>query len=42
MTDYYGRVLGLSVVERNKDRVFLASKIGLEAIELVKGKARLA
>ena len=38
MIDYYGRVLGLSVVERNKDRVFLASKIGLEAIELVKGK----
>ncbi|HEX2511818.1 MAG TPA: VOC family protein, partial [Xanthobacteraceae bacterium] len=38
MIDYYGRVLGLSVVERNKDRVFLGSKIGLEAIELVKGK----
>jgi catechol-2,3-dioxygenase len=38
MTDYYGRVLGLSVIERSKDRVFLASKVGLEAIELVKGK----
>jgi catechol-2,3-dioxygenase len=37
-TDYYSRVLGLSVVERSKDRVFLASKTGLEAIELVKGK----
>jgi catechol 2,3-dioxygenase-like lactoylglutathione lyase family enzyme len=38
-TDYYGRVLGLQVVERSKDRVFLASKQGLEAIELVKGEA---
>src|SRR5687767_1577446 len=36
--DYYGRVLGLSVVERGKDRAFLASKGGLEAIELIKGK----
>jgi len=36
--DYYSRVLGLSVVERGKDSVFLASKGGLEAIELVKGK----
>ena len=36
--DYYGRLLGLSVIERSKDRVFLASKQGLEAIELVKGK----
>src|SRR3954470_2101270 len=38
LTDYYSRVLGLAVVERSKDRVFLASKVGLEAIELVKGK----
>lgn len=38
-TDYYSRVLGLSVVERGKDRVFLASKVGLEAIELIRGKA---
>ena len=38
-TDYYGRVLGLQVIERGKDRVFLASKQGFEAIELVKGKA---
>jgi catechol 2,3-dioxygenase-like lactoylglutathione lyase family enzyme len=36
--DYYGRLLGLSVIERSKDRVFLGSKQGLEAIELVKGK----
>ena len=36
--DYYSRVLGLSVIERGKDRVFLASKMGLEAIELVRGK----
>ena len=36
--DYYGRLLGLTVIERSKDRVFLASKQGLEAIELVKGK----
>src|SRR5262245_50172923 len=38
VTDYYSRILGLSVVEHSKDRVFLASKVGLEAIELVKGK----
>ncbi|MGH6767962.1 MAG: VOC family protein, partial [Xanthobacteraceae bacterium] len=36
---YYGDVLGLRVAEKNKDRVFLASKQGFEAIELVKGKA---
>ena len=38
-TDYYSRVLGLSVVEQGKDRIFLASKVGLEAIELVRGKS---
>ena len=37
-TDYYSRILGLSVVERGKDRVFLASKQGLEAIELIRGE----
>ena len=37
-TQYYNQVLGLGIVERGKDRVFLASKVGLEAIELVKGK----
>jgi catechol 2,3-dioxygenase-like lactoylglutathione lyase family enzyme len=36
-TEYYGRLLGLSVVERSKDRVFLSSKQGLEAVELVRG-----
>lgn len=36
--DYYSRVLGLSVIERGKDRAFLASKMGFEAIELERGK----
>ncbi len=36
-TDYYSNMLGLSVIERSKDRVFLGSKQGLEAIELVRG-----
>ena len=30
--DYYNRLLGLSVIERTKDRVFLGSKQGVEAI----------
>ena len=38
LTDYYSRVLGLGVIEKSKDRVFLGSKVGLEAIELVTGK----
>ena len=38
-TDYYTRVLGLSIIERGKDRVFLGSKQGFEAIELVQGEA---
>src|SRR5579863_1560934 len=37
-TDYYSRMLGLSVIEKGKDRVFLGSKQGLEAIELVRGE----
>jgi len=37
-TDYYSRILGLSIVERSRDRVFLGSKQGLEAIELVRGE----
>jgi catechol 2,3-dioxygenase-like lactoylglutathione lyase family enzyme len=37
-TDYYSRILGLSIVEKSKDRVFLSSKQGLEAIELVRGE----
>jgi catechol-2,3-dioxygenase len=36
--DYYARILGLSVIERTKDRTVLASKQGLEAIELVQGE----
>jgi len=36
--DYYSRVLGLIVVDRGKDRAFLSSRQGLEAIELVKGE----
>jgi catechol 2,3-dioxygenase-like lactoylglutathione lyase family enzyme len=36
--DYYGRVLGFGVIERGKDRAFLASKPGLEAIELIRGE----
>ncbi len=35
---YYNGVLGLSVIEKSKDRVFLASKGGFEAIELVRGE----
>jgi catechol-2,3-dioxygenase len=37
-TDYYSRLLGLGVIERSKDRVFLGTKQGLEAIELVPGE----
>jgi catechol 2,3-dioxygenase-like lactoylglutathione lyase family enzyme len=36
--DYYSRVLGLIVTDRGKDRAFLSSRQGLEAIELVKGE----
>jgi len=36
--DYYCRVLGLSVIERSSERVFLGSKQRLEAIELVRGE----
>ena len=38
-TDYYSRILGLSIIEKGKDRVFLGTKQGLEAIELVRGEA---
>src|SRR5437764_11362813 len=37
--DYYSRLLGLSIIEKTKDRVFLGSKQGFEAIELVRGGA---
>src|SRR5215472_9999748 len=38
-TDYYSRMLGLSVIDKSRDRVFLGTKQGLEAIELVRGEA---
>ena len=37
--DYYSRILGLSIIERTKDRAFLGTKQGFEAIELVRGAA---
>ena len=37
--DYYSRILGLSIIEKSMDRVFLGSKQGFEAIELVRGEA---
>src|SRR5262245_35568897 len=37
-TEYYTDFLGLAVAERERDRVFLASKIGQLAIELRKGE----
>src|SRR5215469_2508695 len=37
--DYYSRILGLGIIEKSKDRAFLGSKQGLEAIELVRGEA---
>ena len=36
--DYYSRILGLSIIERTKDHVYLGSKQGLETIELVRGE----
>jgi catechol 2,3-dioxygenase-like lactoylglutathione lyase family enzyme len=36
--DYYTRVLGLSLIDRTADRAFLATRQGLEAIELVRGE----
>src|SRR6202035_73563 len=35
---YYTEVVGLSLVERTKDRAFLACKMGLEAIALEPGR----
>src|SRR5437764_14451060 len=37
--DYYSRLLGVSISEKSKGRVFLGSKQGFEAIELVRGEA---
>src|ERR1700731_19343 len=36
---YYSDVLGLRVIERGKDRAFLACRSGLEAIALERGEA---
>ena len=36
---YYSEVLGLRVIERDKDRAFLACRTGLEAIALERGDA---
>ncbi len=35
---YYTEVVGLTLVERSKDRAYLACKLGLEAIALEPGK----
>ncbi|HEY5067551.1 MAG TPA: VOC family protein, partial [Xanthobacteraceae bacterium] len=37
--EYYTEVVGLTLVERSKERAFLACKLGLEAIALEPGKA---
>ena len=37
--EYYSDVLGLIVTERDKDRAFLATRTGLEAIALERGDA---
>ena len=40
--DYYSEVVGLTVLEKSRDRAILATKTGLEAIELEQGsEARL-
>ena len=38
MTDYYTEVMGLVLAEREKDRAFLTTQIGLLAIQLNKGE----
>ena len=35
--DYWSRIIGLSVVERSKDRAFLATKFGEEVIAVEQG-----
>lgn len=37
MIDYYTEVMGLVLAEREKDRAFLATKIGQLAVQLNKG-----
>src|SRR6516162_4806022 len=39
MADYFTRIVGLSLVARDKDRAILATKSGLEAIALERGDA---
>src|SRR5580704_10543493 len=39
MVDYFTRIVGLSLAAREKNRVILATKSGLEAIVLEKGNA---
>src|SRR5262249_39601726 len=39
MVDYFARIVGLSLVARDKDRAILATKSGLEAIALERGDA---
>ena len=38
MIDYYTRTMGLVAAERDKNRVFLTTPLGVIAIELNKGK----
>src|ERR1700751_296955 len=37
MIDYYTNIMGLVLAEREKDRAFLTTQVGLLAIELRKG-----
>src|SRR5262252_9785438 len=39
MVDYFTRIVGLSLIAREKDRAILATKSGLEAIALERGDA---
>ena len=39
MIDYYTEVVGLVLAEREKDRAFLATKVGQLAIQINKGAA---
>ncbi len=40
MVDYYTEILGLVLAEREKDRAFLATQVGLLAIQLNKARHR--
>ena len=37
--DYWTRVIGLQIIDRSVNQVFLATKLGLEAIALEQGAA---